>query len=902
MKLHLNITGKLAFIFVLFSVALLSGLGSLAYTSGRAGLQQAAAAELLSTAFEKQSALERWFTAAQIDIQSQVASPAILEQAAALLSAAPGSPQALTAHDGLVGEFLPAVGPQTIFVDLFLIDPHSGEVLVSTNPQDEGKFKESTPYFINGRIQPYVSEVYYSTSLARPVVAAAAPVTTKDGRLLGVLAGRLDTNILNSLISQRSGLHATDDSYLVNSSGLLVTQPRFMSDPAVLQRRIKTEATMLCLAGNSGVALYDDYRGQAVIGAYRWLPAYRICLITEFDQSEAFAPSQAFSRTIALAGSLTMMCAVLLAIMIARAFTRPILALQSGVKRLGQGDLDFHVGVTSHDEVGSLAIAFNEMVVDLKKQVADREHAERMQEALYAISQTAVITENLQDFYASIHHALGNLMPTDNFYIALYDPASDLISFPYFVDQYDELSPPQKPGRGLTEYVLRTGRSLLVDQQLFAQLVQQGEVGLVGTASVDWLGVPLKVGPKIIGVMSVQSYKQDVRIGTAEKEMLEFVSTQVTTVIERKLAQQRIADALKFNNILIDSSILGISAYDASGQCILANEAIAKIVGATREQVLKQNYNYIESWKKSGLLDTAREAVTSNNSTRQEIHTTSTFGKDIWLDCRFTPFVSSGEHHLLLIIDDVSVSKQAEVDLRSYMAKLEMSNRDLQEFAYVASHDLQEPLRKVQAFSDRLATRYTDALDETGRDYLKRMRDASQRMQILITDLLSFSRISTRAQPFAEADLNTITREALSDLESRIEHAQAHVEVGQLPMLKADPTQMRQLMQNLIGNALKFRDGQRPCLIKISAKIEGETCRISVEDNGIGFDVQYLDRIFKPFQRLHNREEYEGSGMGLAICRRIVERHGGSITADSASGQGTTFLVSLPIHGSQGDQ
>jgi len=245
--------------------------------------------------------------------------------------------------------------------------------------------------------------------------------------------------------------------------------------------------------------------------------------------------------------------------------------------------------------------------------------------------------------------------------------------------------------------------------------------------------------------------------------------------------------------------------------------------------------------------------------------------------------------------------RQRTAQLEVNIAKLERSNRDLQEFAYVASHDLQEPLRKVLAFGDRLASKYAAVLDETGLDYLKRMRDASQRMQNLINDLLSLSRISTRAQPFTAVDLKMLAQEALSDLENQIERTQGRVEIRDLPTLEADPTQMHQLLQNLIGNALKFHDEKSPPLIKVSAQSLEKECRISVEDNGIGFDIQYLDRIFKPFQRLHNREEFEGSGMGLAVCRRIVERHGGSITATSAPGEGSTFIVTLPLHQTQGD-
>ena len=312
--------------------------------------------------------------------------------------------------------------------------------------------------------------------------------------------------------------------------------------------------------------------------------------------------------------------------------------------------------------------------------ITERKQAEQVREVLYTISQAA-ITENLEDLYLSIHRALGNLMPVDNFYIALYNTDADLLSFPYFVDQRDESSPPIKPGHGLTEYVLRTGCPLLVDRRAFAQLVEQGEVELVGADSVDWLGVPLKMGEMIFGVLAVQSYDERVRFSHADMEMLEFVSSQMTPAIERKLTQQRIADALEFNLALIDVSTMGISAYDSSGQCILANDAMARILGATREQVLKQNYNHIKSWKHSGLLESACETATTGHETRREIHTVSSFGKEIWLDCRFTYLFSNGMPHLLLTVNDISVSKQAEVALQAYAAKLEQSNRDLQEFA-----------------------------------------------------------------------------------------------------------------------------------------------------------------------------------------------------------------------------
>jgi PAS domain S-box-containing protein len=533
--------------------------------------------------------------------------------------------------------------------------------------------------------------------------------------------------------------------------------------------------------------------------------------------------------------------------------------------------------------------------------ITARKRAEQIQQMTYRISHAVVSTTSLEELYKSIHGILGELMPVPNFYIALYDPTSDLLSFPYFVDEYDPPAPPAKPRLGLTEYVMRTKKPLWATQEVFSELERQGEVEMVGTDSIEWIGVPLMLGQRVTGVMVTQSYTEGVVYEQEHMDLMEFVSAQVAMAIERKSDQQRIADALEFNKTLIDSSNLGICAYDASGQCILANESIAKILGTTREQILGENYNQIEYWKKSGLLEAAREAVISGQEIRREIHLTSPGGKEIWLDCRYSLFFSNGAPHLLLSVDDISVSKQAEINLQVYAAKLEQSNRDLQEFAYIASHDLQEPLRKVLAFGDRLASKYGDAFDETGRDYLKRMRDASQRMQILINDLLSFSRVSTRAQPFIEIDLNSLVQDVISDLEYQIDRTQGHVEIGNLPMIEADPTQMHQLLQNLINNALKFhQDGNYP-KIQVSAQITGNKCQIYVKDNGIGFDMQYLDRIFKPFQRLHGRQEYEGSGMGLAICRRIVERHNGEITAVSTPEKGSTFIVTLPIYQPIGD-
>lgn len=262
------------------------------------------------------------------------------------------------------------------------------------------------------------------------------------------------------------------------------------------------------------------------------------------------------------------------------------------------------------------------------------------------------------------------------------------------------------------------------------------------------------------------------------------------------------------------------------------------------------------------------------------------------------------ETNITALKTEITERERIETILAKQKEELLRSNSELEQFAYVASHDLQEPLRKIQAFGDRLKNKFANVISEEGRDYLERMQNASKRMQTLINDLLAFSRITTKTQPFVKLDLNKLTQEVLSDLEALVERTKGQVEIKDLPEIEADPLQMRQLFQNLINNALKFHRKDITPIVKIYAQITKEnnnsnktsfnTYNIFVEDNGIGFEEKYLDRIFVIFQRLHGRSEYEGTGIGLAICRKIAERHQGSITAKSKLEEGTTFIVTLP--------
>lgn len=411
----------------------------------------------------------------------------------------------------------------------------------------------------------------------------------------------------------------------------------------------------------------------------------------------------------------------------------------------------------------------------------------------------------------------------------------------------------------------------------------------------------LKLGEAALRAANDQ-LENKVRARTAE--LSEANAALASEVAERKQAEAALRRSeLKYRELVEHANSI-ILRLDAQGKILFFNEFAQNFFGFREDEILgRQAVGAIVPETETSGRDLA--SMMRRMLSDPEVYSSNEYenmrrnGERVWVAWT-NKAIRDGNGRIaeiLCIGNDISARRRIEEEL-------ERSNRELQEFAFIASHDLKEPLRKVMAFGDRLHTRFGERLDEDGRDYLARMRKAAFRMQNLIESLLNYSRVTTKAETFSTVDLNVLIKEILSDLETSIAENGVRIEVERLPIIQADSNQMRQLFQNLISNALKYHGTEAPFVGirgKKAASMPGGTgsggpswYQVLVEDNGIGFDEKYLDRIFAPFQRLHGRDAYEGTGMGLAICRKIMERHGGTLTANSAPGQGSTFIVTLP--------
>jgi PAS domain S-box-containing protein len=725
---------KLTLLFLLIAIVPLIIVGVATYENSRRAIVRQTMNHLISTSILKEAELSRWIEDGKKALQRLAARPYFKDSYPGVERTHDSSDtEHKKVHQQILEDHLMPFLETGGFLELFILRPEDGLILISTRPAQEGRYRESQPYFAEGKTHTYVQNVTYSQSLEQPVMTISTPMNDRQGNLVAVLAGRLDLGELTKIMEQGRGLFQTEDPYLVNKFNFFVTEPRFGNNFA-LRKAVHSEGVNAALRGGNGVGFYPDYRGIPVIGAYKWLPKWELCLIIEVDQSEAFAPVARMGWMVTGIAVAMAAAAALIAFFFGRTITRPLQQLVKGSAEIGRGNLDHRVGTSARDETGELSRAFDRMTADLKTTTVSRDELARE-----------------RDFSDSVINSLPGV-----FY--LFDDKGHFIRWNQNLERVTEYSTEEIATMTPRDFFPREQQQLVAER--FEQAFTEGETSV----EADLL---TKSG------QSIPFYLTGLRTKIGDEVLLTGVGIDIT---ERRAAQERLNAAL---------------------------------------------------------------------------------------------------------------------------SELARSNKELEQFAYVASHDLQEPLRMVSSYTQLLAERYENQLDEKAQKYIAYAVDGAVRMQRLINDLLVYSRVSTRGKPFETVDSHALLGEAIRNLTVAIEESGALIITNELPTVRADPAQLILLFQNLLANAIKYR-GDGPPRIHVSASDAGNEWVFAVSDNGIGIDRQYADRIFVIFQRLHTSAEYPGTGIGLAVCKRIVERHGGKIWVESEPGKGSTFIFSLPKSGEGG--
>ena len=684
---------------------------------------------LTSVAILKERAVNRWFEEEEEDIVSLTKSPLIIENCILLVENKGNQLNTTSVYESL-RNFLTEYLTDDDFHEFFIMDKE-GVIIVSTDPNQEGKFKSNRLYFIEGKKNSYIQNVYHSMTLGVPAVTISAPLRDNDGDVIGVIAGRANLGQLNDILGDRSGLGKTGETYLVNKYNFFVTESRFEKGSA-LNKSIYTKGVKECLKHKSGAGVYDNYHGAPVLGYYLWMEERELCLLAEIEQSEAFAPVYNLQLEILKIFIIIVAVSILLGIFLSTKITKPIKILIRGTAKIGKGDLNYKVRLKSKDEIGQLAASFNKMTDNLRRTVVSKEYFDSILKSM--------------------------------------------------VDTLIVVSPDEK-------------------------------IESVNKATVELLGYEEK----------------------------ELIGRPVDTII--------------------------LPPETETGKVtIFRGEGNGKL-RAKDSKDIEVNYKSKENRK-----------IPMN------------------LSCSMIKGDEGKIQGIVYIGKDITERRRAEEKLKETMDELARSNAELEHFAYIASHDLQEPLRMVNSYLKLLERRYKGQLDKDANEFIGYAVDGGTRMQRLINDLLTYSRVGTKGKPFESTDLELVYNQTLSNLKLAIEETGAVITHDSLPTVMVDSSQLLQLFQNLIGNSIKFR-GEEPPQVNVGAEERGNEWIFSVKDNGIGIDPKHSERIFQIFQRLHTRDEYSGTGIGLAISKKIVERHGGRIWVESEPGKGSTFYFMIPNNG-----
>jgi PAS domain S-box-containing protein len=717
--------------------------------------------------------------------------------------------------------------------------------------------------------QTVISDLNISPVTQRPSVVVATPVFDSAGVMTGIWAGGLNLGKLSQLgsatlaasIMQRYG-------YVTDSRGLIIAHqaiPTYVEDQTDFS---STPPVKAALSGKRGTMNYvSTIDGIERLGAYLQIPGTNWTVVYVVPVSIAFEPINKLTLYLAGLGLLMIILMGLAALLISRQITRPIERLAVAAAKVGAGDLGQRVRVESSDEIGQLGTTFNTMATSLQATTLERDRAEAEKlraEAVVSATRTARdMIENMSD-PVILAGPDGKIVGFNQATTDLWGYGEEIIgTLPTILVVEREAS----TVFGVIKDALEKGYARNVQHTALTKDKREVPILLSVVMLKDIEGKPINI---VAVIRDISEIKQTEAALNESLERFRVASGAVSDlvwewdILSGKLEWYGDIDArLGYNQGEFPRTI------DAWGKLIHPDDYAR--VDATLTRHLERNEPYSAEYriirKDGGLL--------------------------YWYDSGTALRDNSGKPHKMIgAVSDVTGRKLVEVQLNEALVDLQRSNSELEQFAYVASHDLQEPLRMVSSYVQLVEKHYKDKLDEDARDYINFAVAGARRMQNLINDLLEFSRAGTRGKPFKPMASSEALNTALNNLEIAISESSAAITHGKLPLIIGDEGQIVQVFQNLIGNAIKFHGNVTP-RIDISAEKKPGEWVFSVKDNGIGIDPQFFDLIFIVFQQLQ-REEYHGTGIGLAVTKKIVQRHGGRIWVESQPDKGSTFYFTIP--------
>lgn len=750
-----------------------------------------------------------------------------------------------------------------------------GELVSSVNRNPRFLLKEN---FLDSTSQgkTYLSDVYQDPKSQDYIFAISVPIQDFSGKREGTLTRLYLAKEYFAPMLENVQFGDTGHAMLIDSRGVVI-DCKFLPTGHQIENMALLKSVVVPKSG--WVLTQGDGHGnfdQSIIGfsplsgtnaEFKGKDIANWHTFVWQASDEIFAPTRKLMNTTIGWGLLAVALLVAGGIFLSNKILVPINKLRKATARIGSESDLVNVPVETSDEIGELAEAFNKMSNELTRtRSLEKEHLQNLKSTLVSLEkseeQTRLVVDNVVDAVITIN---------DKGYVRTFNKSAEKI-FGYAAEEIVGL----KIDKLMPERLAKEHESYL--NRYLANGNGKAALGCETTAL-------RKNGDEFPITLEITEYSAD------NERMFVGVLRDVTE-------PRRLQGQVHKLSMVVEQSPSPVLITDSKGIIEYVNGSFCQSTGYSPDEVIGKTPALLKSGKHSDkFYEDLWKTITSGKEWVGEFCNKNKDGKLSWELKSIWPLRNSeGEitHFLSTKIDDTE-RKRAEKKLQEYAHALERSNEALKDFASIASHDLQEPLRKIITFGDRLKS-YSHQLSDKGDAYLDKMIGASERMQIFIFDLLEFSRVTTIQKQLTPTNLNQSVEGALYNLEAAITESRAKIEVAKdLPTLPANPLQMQQLFQNLIGNAIKFKRKDVYPYIKISSQLNDEgSWQIFIKDNGIGFEMKYLDRILKPFQRLHGRGTFAGSGMGLAICAKIIQNHHGRLTATSAVDIGTTFKIILP--------